>query len=107
MDIPTDDTNNLITNDDKPYVNFVSDLGVPIGLLVVENEPCNMKAQSNLDHIQLVRYDEVFIRITHVNSLFSVIMDPPMPSPHARNKIGEITFWILREVIIPLILPLS
>ena len=39
----------------------------------------------------MVKHDEVLARISHANSLYSVLIDPPMASSHERNNIVEIT----------------
>ena len=57
----------------------------------VENELCDMTTEYDLDHITLVRHDEVVDKIAHDTSLWSIMLDPPMFLSHAKNKIAEIT----------------
>jgi hypothetical protein len=76
-----------------PSADLISsiDMGTPTTIIVVENETSDLIIKSDLDHIKLVRNNDVLARICHANALFFVTMDPPMSLPHARNKISEIT----------------
>jgi hypothetical protein len=51
---------------------------------------CDMASKSNLDHILLVRHDDVLAKISHENSLWSIAITPPMSLSHARNKVAEL-----------------
>jgi hypothetical protein len=57
--------------------------------LNAENETCDLIVEPNLDHIHLVKSNDVLA--VHANSLFSIMMDQPMSLSHARDKIAEIT----------------
>ena len=71
--------------------NSLIDLGAPTELKATKIDPCDLIVQSGLDHIKLVKYDEVLAKISHANSLYSSFLDPLMPLSHATNKIAEIT----------------
>jgi hypothetical protein len=55
-----------------------------------ENETCDLIVEPVLDHLQLVKNNEVLAKIFHANSLFSVMIDPPISLSHARDKIAEL-----------------
>ena len=69
--------------------DFTIDLGAPTEL---KAGPCDLIVRYGLDHIQLIKHDEVLARISRANSLYSILMDAPMPLSHARNRIAEITW---------------
>ena len=72
-------------------INSSFDLIVHNELSVDTNEPLNLLVPPNLDHIKLVRHDDVLAKIAHENSWWSIKLDPPMSLSHARDKIAEIT----------------
>jgi hypothetical protein len=55
-----------------------------------ENKTCDLIVEPVLDHIQLVKNNEVLAKIFHANSLFSVMIDPSISLSHARDKIAEL-----------------
>jgi hypothetical protein len=76
-----------------PTTELVSsvDLSTPPEIISDENESCDLIFGSDLNHIKLVSNNEVLARLCQANSLFSVLMDPPISLSHARNKIAEVT----------------
>jgi hypothetical protein len=68
------------------------ELSAPTKFIAVANILCDLTIEADMDHIKLVKNNEVMARICHAKSLFFVIMDPPMPLSHARNKISIIVF---------------
>jgi hypothetical protein len=73
-------------------VNSSISMSVQTEILAPDNAPCDLKVASSMDHIKLVMNNEVLAKISHANSLFSVVMDPPMFLSHARNKIAELKY---------------
>jgi hypothetical protein len=59
-------------------------------ILAADNDPCDLIVDSRLDHIKLVMSNEALAMSSHTNSLFSVLMDPPISLSNARDKIDEI-----------------
>jgi hypothetical protein len=72
-------------------VNFSIDVSENNELITATIDPCNLTIKLDLDHIKLIRHDGDLAKISHDNSFWSILMDPPMPLLHARNKIAEIT----------------
>ena len=68
----------------------IAGINSSIELFVDKNEPCDLILKYDLDHIKLIRNNEVLGRISHDNTLFSVTMDPPMSLSCALNKISAI-----------------
>jgi hypothetical protein len=66
------------------------DLSAPTKLIADANELCDLTIEADMDHIILVKINEVMARICHAKSLFSGTMDPPMSLSHARDKIVKI-----------------
>jgi hypothetical protein len=69
--------------------SFVKRSALP-AIMADEIEPCDLRVQSDLDHIKLVKKNEVMARICHATSLFSFIMDPPISLSRARDMLAEI-----------------
>ena len=61
------------------------DLCAPRKLKETEIEPRDLIFEPGLDHVQLIKHDDVPARIPGTNSLYSILMDPPMPLSHART----------------------
>jgi hypothetical protein len=59
-------------------------------LVVAESEPYDINNKSDLDHIKLLRHDDVLAKSLHDTSLWSIILDSPLSLSHARNKIAEL-----------------
>ena len=76
-----------------PIAEFNSsiDMSAPDEIIVAANKPCDLTHKYDLDHIKLIRHDEVLARISQDTFLWSIAMDPPMSFSHARTKIAEIT----------------
>ena len=74
-------------------INSSFDLNVHNKLRVDTNGPLDLLVPPDLDHIKLIRHDDVLADISHENSLWSIKLDPPISLSHARIKIAEIT-WL-------------
>lgn len=83
-DIPT------ILSTPTVQVNSSIAMSAPTEIFANDNAPCDLKVDSNMDQIKLVMNNEVLAKISHANSLFSIMMDPPISLSHARDKIGEL-----------------
>jgi hypothetical protein len=51
-------------------------------ILANDNASCDLIFDCSLDHIKLVKFNEVLAVISHANSLFSITMDPPISLSH-------------------------
>lgn len=93
LSLPCEQTMKIFNVLRAPIVESDSliDLSAPTKLKATEIEPCHLIIKSGLDHIQLVKHDEVIARLSHASSLYSILMDPSMCLSHARTKIAEIT----------------
>jgi hypothetical protein len=104
MSVPTE---NFVSNDNHVLGTCVNDIptmlstptiqvnssismSVQTEILAPDNAHCDLKDDYSMDHIKLVRNNEELAKISHANSLFSVVMDPPISLSHARNKIDEL-----------------
>jgi hypothetical protein len=59
------------------------ELSAPSKLIADVKALCDLTIESDLDHIKMVKTNEVLATILHARSLFSVMMDPPMSLSHA------------------------
>ena len=67
------------------------DLSAQTENIADENEPCDMPINSDLDHIKLIRHDEVLVQSFYDTCLWYITFDSPISLSHARAKIAEIT----------------
>jgi hypothetical protein len=72
-------------------VNSIIDMNAQTEILASTNELCDLIVGSSLDHIKLVKNNEVLAKISQANSLFYITMDPPISLSHVRDKIAELT----------------
>jgi hypothetical protein len=80
-------------------VNSFIDISAQTKILAIANELCDLIVECSLDHIKLLKNNEVLAKISQANSLFCVMMDPPISLSHARDKIAELT--CLKSVYVP------
>lgn len=94
LNLPCDQILDMPAVLNAPIAAFNSsvDMSAPAEIIVAANKSCHLTLNYALDHIKLIRNDEVLARISHDNTLFSVPMDPPLSLSHARTKISGLAY---------------
>jgi hypothetical protein len=69
---PCDQTNEIDAGSSAHIADFNCsiEISAPAEITANEIEPCDLLVESDLDHIKLVKNDEVLARICHGNCLF-------------------------------------